>query len=248
MIVSMGVAALAAASGCNRGGGGTYQPKQVTEAKVEAIDENLGEGIWPMAVGNQWTYEVEVGQNLAGQTSQRKFELTFRVSKIENVGDGKRVSIETWEGATRPDKPTMQLWAVTPRFIGQVWVGDSTKAYSPPQPAIMFPLKAGEEMKYKGTGPTPVGVQGPQEIELKLLPAQLVDTGMGRVTAIPVESGGKWSGTIQQNGKPLKIDGSIRSMSFFAPKIGLVRFRQETSFPNGAGTQTLRLKSHTIKG
>jgi hypothetical protein len=250
------VSAAVIAAGCNSGGGGAkYEPK-TPEKKPEltAIPADTGMDFWPVNVGNQWTYEAETVRSVNGQQNSRTYTITFRVASVTPQGDGKKVLLESWEGDTKPAKPNQQTWFVSPKGIYQVWVGSSSNAYNPMQPAMLFPSKVGENFKYKGTGLTPMGTMGTQSSVGKVRETQLVDTAMGQMSALPVEANSTFTGTVKDNtGKTIPVNGKSVSTIFWTPKVGFSRYRQEIAFTNAQqtfivqGIETLRLKAHTLK-
>jgi len=245
-----GVAALALAAGCNKGGG-TYQPKPVAKKELQKIDPNLGAKIWPLEVGNSWTYNVvteSAVQVAGGGRSSKNSVLTFSVAKVTPGANGTVVLLEQWDGDVRPEKPGQQQWLVNDTGIYQQWIGNPAQAYSPMQPAIFFPLEPNATKKTKCVGPVPVGGMGSQESEITLLQAQFVDTDMGSMTGMPVQTTATWKGkTKDDKGKEVAISGVLVSTSYFSPNVGLVRFTQETRFGSVVAVQKLTLKSYIVK-
>jgi len=77
------------------------------------------------------------------------------------------------------------------------------------------------------------------KVDGKILGFQTVDTEIGSMQAIAVETTTTWSATT--NGKSVPF--TERATSWYAPDKGLVRLHQEVTFPTGQMTVTIRLKT-----
>src|SRR5687767_3004211 len=122
------VAALAAVVGCGKGGG-SYEPKPLKKpaSATAAKDADL----MPLAVGNQWTYEV-TGQAVAknGQVVQIAGELTWKVVKVDKSGGETRAIVDVVSKDKRTDR---QEWLINSKGIYQVSIGlDNVIRFTPP--------------------------------------------------------------------------------------------------------------------
>ena len=212
-----------ALAGC--GQSGTYEPKKIT--KIEPVKLASGEEakLFPLKVGNQWVY--------SGDTNGIKDELTIKVSKIVDGADGQIATLSTTneKGETRDldvqvnSRGIFQLTAMT------------GKAYTPPQPMVIFPLDS-EKTEVNFSGPYPAMGEGPMKQVVKYLGPQEVDTDMGRMSAFAVESFTTWTTD--------KGAASAHAMAWWVPGIGFVRQRQELVLPGASAVIVMRLKSYTF--
>lgn len=231
-------------SGCGSGGS-DYKPSPAKPPEPLAFQPGDELSMFPLAVGNQWTYTAESTQAVQGRGSgSGKFEMTLKVLKVTPIAGGNRADIEvitsqSTAGAETKSNTDRQVWDVTSKGIYQLSVGQPPVPFEPSQPNILFPPDEGREFSYKGTGVTPAGGKGSITIESKILPAQMVDAESDSYSAIPVES----KGTFQVG----NTKGQMAALAYWSPKVGLVRFRQELSTGNAIATLTLKLKAKTIR-
>ncbi|MCX7799968.1 MAG: hypothetical protein N2109_06445 [Fimbriimonadales bacterium] len=227
-------AASAVLAGC--GQSGEYQPTPVKSVPPAVVARGEERTLFPLQVGNQWVYTVEDQQRRGDQVGSRTAEAVFRVAKTEPVGDGIKGVIEvSIEGRVQET----QSWLVDSTGIYQLTAGRVPLAYEPKQPGILFPVDTGRTFQWKGKGLMPDGTPGSGTLENRILGPQEVDTDMGRMSAFCVETSGTFR---SQRGQ-----GKMRSMVWWAPKVGLVRGRMELSGGELGAVQTLRLKSYTLK-
>lgn len=234
------------AAGCGGGDKG-YVPKQAKEPAKATIEQGQEASLFPLKEGNQWTYSVTQDMRLANnQQGSQVFELTFKVTKVEQSSQGTVGTIEVWNADKLRDR---QTWIVNSTGIYQasssilnVKTGALTSsAMNPIQPALPFPVKSGQKFKWAGTGPTMLGEVGNMTSDAEVLPAQIIDTDLGkRFSAISVLAKGKYN---------LKTKtGEYVTTSWYAPGVGLVRFRQEVLVKDQLlGAQTFRLKAYVVK-
>lgn len=227
-------AALAVLVGC--GQSGEYQPTPVKSVQPAVVARGEERTLFPLQVGNQWVYTVEDQQRRGDQAASRTAEAVFRVSKAEPMGDGTKAVIEvSFDGRVQET----QSWLVDSTGIYQLTAGRSALVYEPKQPALLFPVDTGRTFQWKGKGLMPDGTSGTGTLDNRILGPQEVDTEMGRMSAFCVETTGTFR---SQRGQ-----GRMRSMVWWAPKVGLVRWRMELSVGELGAVQTLRLKSYTLK-
>jgi hypothetical protein len=233
------------APGCGSGGS-NYEPTPAKPAADLTFQPGDELSMFPLAVGNQWTYSAETTQAVQGKGSGTgKFELTLKVIKVTPIEGGNRAEIEvvttqsTQTDARAGSRTDRQVWDVTNKGIYQLSVGQPPVPFEPSQPNLLFPPDAERKFSYKGTGITPAGGKGTIQLDCRILPMQRVDTENESYPAIPVES----KGTFQVG----KTKGQMASMAYWSPKIGLVRFRQELAGANALLALTLKLKAKTVR-
>ncbi|MBA4291507.1 hypothetical protein C0431_00905 [bacterium] len=220
--------------GCGDKGGSA----PVGEAtKVEKFPEGAKVAeLFPASVGTQSTYES------TNSNSTTKGELSLRVSDSQKVGDVTKLKIEVLD----KDKVTDVVdWEISSKGIFQTTARKGV-AYNPPQLAVSPDFKSLEEIKYKGTGPYPSvetgkETQGPIEGMLRNRGIETVDTAMGQIEALAVESVYGY----KAGGKQYRT----QITTWFAPKYGIVRLvqmiqREDMPAPQ---TTTLKLKAFRTK-
>lgn len=212
-------------AGCGSGGGGSYKPEAVKTVEPVKIAPGEETSLFPLSVGNQWTYALT--QSQAGGRTITK-EVVFKVTAAKPAGDGIEANIEVSMDGTVTEK---QVWQVGSKGIYQVVGGSPATPFTPGQPQILFPPETGRKFTWKGTGFMPTGKPGPMSASYEILGPQTVDTDMGPLSAIAVQS----VATMTVNGK----QGSQTSMTWWAPKVGLVRYVNANSI--------LKLKTYTAK-
>jgi hypothetical protein len=242
-VMMAGVAATVVfASGCGSGPGSEYQGKpaaKIVPAQVRSGDEQI---LFPLKEGNQWTYSVDNQQSIGGQNSSGTAEITIRVAKVTPDAGGIRADLETVDRNGKVNQ--RQSWAVSAKGIYQLATGNPQVVYSPPQPAILFPFKTGDGFEWSGTGITPLRRNGTSTNKNRVLAAQEVDTDEGPISAIPVESSGTFEA---KDDKGQAIKGMSVTTAYWAPNVGIVRYRQDLQFGNIRASQTLRLKAKVLK-
>jgi hypothetical protein len=123
-----------------------------------------------------------------------------------------------------------------PTGIYQVSDGPDRK-FDPPQLIFPFPATRYEMREMKSTGPLPSGA-GEFSLAVKYIGPQEVDTDMGRMSALAVESVTSWT----------TPEGPARSIAvtWWVPGIGFVRQRQEIITQAGSGVIVMKIKSHSF--
>lgn len=228
-------AAVASLVGCKGGGASAYKPKPAP--KIESAEVKAGEeqSLFPFAVGSQWVYAVSVRVTTAdGKSGQQTSEVTLRCTKIDDVEGGKQATMEARN--TEGTLTDMQVWKVTDKGIFQVAAGAKADKFEPSVPNVMFPIKIGDTVNWKGTGPLPGGAKTEATAKVKVLGYQEIDTDMGRMNALAVETRFDWGG---------ESKGAAAGTVWWRPNYGFVRFRQEIVVGDRAAVQLLKLKSYT---
>lgn len=236
-ICSTALAAALLAAGCGSSQG-KYQPQPLKPLPPAAVKPGEEANLFPLKVGNQWTYSVESVTRIGAQTGTGRTEMVFKVLAVTPGANGSVAKIEV--KTTTPDaKPDIQSWAVNKSGIYQLAVGTPPIPFSPMQPVVMFPVETGRKFSWKGTGLTAGGKLGTSTVDSKVLPQQEVDGDGARYTAIGVDSRGTFSvGTAK---------GQMASLAFWTPNVGLVRYRHEVAFGNRVEVLTLKLKAKTVR-
>jgi len=235
--IIFGASALVVA-GCGSGGGGSYKPEAVKTVEPAKVAPGEEKSLYPLAVGNQWTYTLTQSGTVNGAQRTASSEAVFKVTAIKPVGDGVQANIEVSIGGTLSEK---QVWLVDSKGIFQMVGGAPAITFTPSQPQILFPPETGRKFSWKGVGPvagqpTPDGRPTPMKpgsisASYEILGPQTVDTDMGPISAIAVQS----SATMTVNGKQV----STPSITWWAPKVGLVRFVTNNTI--------LKLKTYSAK-
>ncbi len=232
--ISIGVVGLAVI-GCGKS---EYKPVPVEEVKTEIPTKISPEQLYPLKVGNQWTYALEISRELEGKPAESgSVEIGYEVKSVSNPSTGvtRGVIVMTEEGKPKDE----QVWEIDSAGVHQISVGKTPVAYSPKQTIVSFPLKFDEIRSFKGTGITPLGENGTMDYKFSTHEPQPVDTDSGRMSGLFIESSGTF--------KSAKGEGVVGNNSWFVPGVGLARFKQVVQIQGGRSSLTLRLKSYTIK-
>jgi len=223
--------------GCGDKSSNTYKPQPTPKIPVAKLNPGEESTIFPFVAENQWVYEASAtAQANTGEQRGGNFELSFKVAKVEDQADGKVAHIQI----IRDGKvESNQRWVINSKGLYQASSNIGLGDFAPMQPQVSFPVTEGGTFTWTGKGPRPIGKPGTYTIESKVIGPQEVDTGIGRISAIAIESKSEWP-----DGKK-KIQAT--TTQWWAPGIGLVRYVQNTSDGTVATVQTLKLKSHTLK-
>jgi hypothetical protein len=232
--ITIGALAIAVV-GCGKS---EYKPVPVKDVKVEATDKVTPEQLYPLKVGNKWTYALEISREIEGKPAQTgTVEIGYEVKSVSNPSTGvtRGVIMMSEEGKEKDE----QVWEIDSTGVHQISVGKTPIAFSPKQTIVKFPLKFEDIYDYKGTGITPLGETGTMDYKFSTHEMQPVDTDSGRMSGFFIESSGTF--------KSPKAEGVVGNNSWFVPGVGLARFKQVVQIKGGRSSLTLRLKSYTIK-
>ncbi|MBS1723268.1 MAG: hypothetical protein JSS66_09985 [Armatimonadetes bacterium] len=234
--------------GCNGSGPTAAAPKTKAQQPVPAATitpENQAD-LYPMKEGNTWTYKASSTQTAPDGSRSSEAEITFRIKSVKDTADGKQANVEVSSDGTVTDHVN---WMIDSKGISQVSaeIRDSkantvkSVSYEPPSPVVPFPVTPGQFSEMDGVGPRPAAGSGPYHQTLNVLGVQEVDTESGRMSALGVET------VMTYANKDLKF--TTTATTFWAPKVGLVRYIQEIVATSNDGrqisqTSILRLKSH----
>jgi hypothetical protein len=233
-------------AGCGSKGSSGYTPKPIKTATVTPIAPGEDKTLFPVAVGNQWTYESvsdSVSQNQPRRVTQN---ITMEVKAIEPDGNGQKVTVELREEDVIK---STQIWKIDDTGVYQVSVKteQAEAQFTPPQCVLKFPVKVDEEWTYEGVAPSALGIKSNNKSVSTNKGPQLVDTYAGQVSAYRVDTKTELTGSAMQDGKSVPLAGSQMSSAFFAPKMGMVRLVQTVQGRAGAETVTLQLLQSTVK-
>jgi hypothetical protein len=235
ILFSVAVATSAVLVGCGGKGGGSYQPKADKTPPVVQVSPGKERMLFPMAVGNQWVYDVS-GMAVDNQGRQISFsgEVTWKVTKVEPAANGgTRATIDVSTQGKRNDQ---QVWMVDSKGLFQLSIGLGNKKtnFTPALPAIVFPVEPGREFNWKGIGVRPGLNPGSTATKSKIIGTKQVDVVTGPpMSAIEVK-------TDTDFGKSV---GSATSSAYFAPNVGIIRYVHEVRSKQPTRL-VLRLKSH----
>lgn len=224
-------------TGCNQNRGYTIDPPVVLSNKP--FEKGKEAELFPLTVGNEWVYEVDItyipnAKNATRQVSKK--ELTFRCIRVNTVGGNTRAILEAvLEGQVNE----RQEWLLNKEGLYQVAIGYPRKPFTPPQPVMRFPIEAGGEFQWKGTGFVSDGQVRECRTKTQVLGEQDVDTMLGTVKAQTLQTQTIW----RDGGR----DWQSQNTTWWAPGIGIVRYRQESATKEAVAIQVMRLKSYSLK-
>ena len=143
-------------AGCNQNQASGYVPEEIKIVNAAQAAKAADLDYFPMARGNQWVYEVSTNVTVGGSPSRSdKQEMTFRCTNVYTQGDR---TYGTLEAVAKGMVNERQQWILEKgKGLFQVSVGDPPKAFTPPQPAMRFPMKEGTQFKWEGHGFVPDG-------------------------------------------------------------------------------------------
>lgn len=238
--------ALVGLAGCGSSGGGGYKPSPVKETPLTTINPGEEKSLFPVAVGNMWTYEAQASAVVDNKPSQKKRQLTIEIKAVTPQGTGQLVTMELREDDVVFSN---QNWLVDDTGVYQVDVSAQgvVSKFTPPQCILKFPVNKDDEWTYTGLAPTSLGANTKVTAKSKNMGPQLVDTFAGQVSAYSVETTSDLKNSIVQNGKTVPLEGKMSSQVFFAPKVGMVRLVQTVQGRAGGETTTHTLMQSTVK-
>ena len=207
----------------------------VPEVKITTANQR---DLFPFAEGNKWTYSVDITRQLAGRNRETTTgEMEYQITKVTKDGGFTKATISVLQDGVRKDE---QQWGVDDKGIYQLSIRKDRVAYTPKQPVVRFPIKDQDKFDWDGKGLTPIGKLGRMVYAFKQDGMQNADTAMGSLYCVYMQSGGGFKNNDGTAGK-------IGVNSWFAPGIGLARYRQVVAVKEGESSITLRLKSYTVK-
>lgn len=223
-------------AGCSGGSSSGYVPQPVPHVEKAEIKPGEETTLMPLKEGNSWTYAVEAQRMAGGRSAgNAQGELTYRVASTTVEGNATRATLELISGGKTIEK---QEWLANDKGVFQIGVGEKTEKFTTPQPVILTPLKDHPSFEWRGYGLCPDGKFGNIIVRSKILDLQEVDSEIKRFSALPVESVTEYEGDGRK--------GNAASTTWFAPGVGIVRFKQEVVTGDRASIMLLKLKRSSI--
>jgi hypothetical protein len=218
------------ALGC--GGPSGYKPTPIVEAPKVDASAITATSILPLKAGTSWTYAMQTQSRPAGLVNAVDGDLSFTIASVEPSPKGQKIVVELKTGDKLSDR---QTWLLNDKGLYQLTAGLKDVAFTPMQPLVLFPVKEGDDFRWKGTGLCPDGVVGNMESASHVLGSQQVDTAKGKESGLAITTVTKYS-----HGKAI---GLLQNTNWFKPNVGIVRLKQTLAVPKGAVETTLALKS-----
>jgi len=201
--------------------------------------------LMPFTIGATWIYALETTRTINGRDAGGESgTIQFKVAKTVPKSGGTQAVIEVSREGQMTDR---QIWLLNSKGLYQVAVGLNSALYTPMQPLVIFPVVENATFAFDGTGPTAVGKIGKMTGSGKILASQGLDTELGRMSGIPVESLSKFT---TDNGQ-----GQMENTTWFKPGVGIVRLKQtvlyQTQTPDKRTAQflldtTLKLRTYKV--
>lgn len=224
-----------------------YKPEPKKTSAVTEVPAGEDKTLFPISVGNQWTYNSVSESVVDGKPRRVEMNITMEIKKVEPEGTGQKVTVEMREEDV---VKSTQIWKVDDTGVYQVSVATETTSasFNPPQLLLKFPVKVDEEWTYNGSGPTALGLKSSIKAKSKNKGPQITDTYAGEVSAYSIETTSQLTGTgTTQDGKSVPLAGSMQAVAFYAPKMGMVRLQQTVAGRTGGETVTLQLMQSNVK-
>lgn len=226
------------AIGCGKSNSTEYKPVPPKEPEVVAVKAGEERTLFPLTVGNRWSYDaMSIVQTQAG-VIRTPATLVLEVKEVKTEGEVTKATVEVFKGEVLQDR---QFWVINNSGMYQEQTGlDKPLRPDPMQLALPFPVEVGKVVTWDGKAPGPDNkvVDVKQEVVNKGI--EDVDTIVGMMKAYRVET--------TQRLKVGKEDVTVLNVSWWAPKIGLVRYQQEAKAVGRVlQSQTLKLQQHTVK-
>lgn len=221
-------------SGCGGPQATGYKPESVSVLESKPYKPGDEDALFPFRVGNEWTYQVEAQENHKGQPAPTRStkRLTLRVTNVVRIGKTTKATVEAIIDGRVNER---QVWVLNESGLFQTSVGQPPVPYTPMMPAFRTPLTKGAKFSWSGNGFVTDGTISKATAEGLVLGPEEVDTALGRVQSIGVQTSMAWS-----NGRSV-------SVTWFSPGVGIVRWRQEIATPNASAIQVMRLVSKIVR-
>lgn len=209
----IGLATFAVLAGCNQGQQAGYVPQEIKIVNDGTLKRGEESRIFPMQRGNQWVYDVDVTIIANGQRETREQQLTFRCTNEYRQGNKHFATIEAVIDGQVNER---QQWMLEDgKGLFQIAVGFPAKTYTPPLPALRFPIEPDMRFQWEGRGFVPEGQETESKVTSQVDDTEEVDTGLGRMISIPVRTTNTWA------------TGVAVQTTWWAPGVGIARYRQE---------------------
>lgn len=226
------------AIGCGKSNSTEYKPVAPKEPEVVSVKAGEERTLFPLTVGNRWSYDaVSIVLTQAG-TVRTPATLILEVTNVTTEGDVTKATVDVFKGEVLQDR---QLWVINNSGMYQEQTGlEKPLRPDPMQLALPFPIEVDKVVTWTGKAPGPENKVVDVQQEVVNKGVEDVDTIVGMMSAYRVET--------TQRLKVRNEDVTVTNVSWWAPKIGLVRYKQEAK---AAGrmlqSQTLVLQQHTVK-
>lgn len=224
-------------------------PQKLSPALLPAGQEM---DYWPVAVGNQWTYEAVTTQAVNGrQTAPVKSTITYLVKKVTDGPNGRKFAqFDIKEG----DKfLEAEVWQIDSKGLAQTALGAKLNKLSSPQYVVEFPVKVGAKNKWIGTVKDDKGQTRNLTMNWSVSGEEQIDTIGQSYNALALAG----VGMMKQGSS---VQAGVADRLWFVPKMGIVRRSQEmvaeitSTDPKTKGqkaqlaiSRILRLKNFTPK-
>ena len=213
--------------------------KKTAEANAVKVTAENQKSLFPFAVGNTWSYSMEVNAEAVNRPRQSiNGVLTYTITKVtKDSATSSRAMMQVTRDGKKQDE---QEWLCDDKGIYQTSMKAGQPTFSPRQPVILFPAGKEGNFKWEGTGTTPVGKPGQMTYAYKNDGLQTVDTEMGSMTGVFMQSVGSFK---TNDG----LGGAIGVNAWYSPGVGLIRYRQDLRLKDAVSSIVLRLKSYNVK-
>jgi len=236
----VGVTAAFALVGCGKSGSSEYKPVPPKKPEVATVAPGQETTLFPTAVGNRWSFDAKTEALTPNGTISNASTITLEVKEATpaDAQGVSRATIEVFKGEVLQDR---QIWAFKSDGIYQEQLGlDKPMRPDPMQLTVPFPIEVDKAVPWKGKALSATGTEADIDQEIVNKGPEDVDTIVGMLSAYRVETTQKF--------KVKTSDVQVTNISWWAPKIGLVRYKQETKVDGRkVQGQTLLLKQYTVK-
>lgn len=213
-------------AGCGKEEG--YESTPTAKVDMLSIDEANSLPIMPLTEGNQWVYTVTIGN--------QRIDTELTVQDVRQNSGGTTATIRV---ASSGAPPQTSEWRLDATGLYQLTAGFDGEPFQPPQLLVKLPIEIGDMYEQDCNGRWPTGGSGDFHVKSRVIGFQEVDTGIGRLSAVAIESLTTW----ENEG----VQFAAAGMTWWTPGIGFVRQRQEIPLPTGNFMAVYRLQSHSLK-
>jgi hypothetical protein len=236
----VGVTAAFALVGCGKSGSSEYKPVPPKKPEAVAVAPGQEATLFPVAVGNRWSFDTksEVRTPNGNVTNSATITLEVKEATPPDANGVSRATIEVFKGEVLQDR---QIWVFKSDGIFQEQLGlDKPVRPDPMQLTVPFPIEIDKAVPWTGKAMSATGSEAQIEQEIVNKGPEDVDTIVGMLNAYRVETTQKFMA------KTAEV--RVTNISWWAPKIGLVRYKQETKVDGRPfQSQTMLLKQYTVK-
>lgn len=236
----VGVTTALALVGCGKSGSSEYKPVPPKKPEAVAVAPGQEATLFPTAVGNRWSFDAKTEALTPNGAISNSSTIILEVKDVTPAdAEGvSRATIEVFKGEVLQDR---QIWVFKSDGIFQEQLGlDKPMRPDPMQMTVPFPIEVDKPVPWKGKAMSATGAVADIDQEIVHKGPEDVDTIVGMLNAYRVETTQKF--------KVKAADVIVTNISWWAPKIGLVRYKQETKVDGKkVQSQTLLLKQYTVK-